>query len=199
MKSVNFQSRRTSRRLRSALLLLSFSVPCLFIYKMVINNVQIMQWSVWSICMYVYVRVNLSILYMHVFILSSIQLFIQGSLLYMPGIPKKRNGRFSVPCDLKVSFFASLNKTSSAEENDTKLIEFGWVILILCPFLETQPLSNFAWFLRPTTERRLCREWPFICPFPLTLHFLLTRINGFPKHDALFNDVKYKNYDTCSS
>ena len=43
----------------------------------------------------------------------------------------------------------------------TKVIEFGWVILILCPFLETQSLSHFAWFLRPMREE-LCREWPFI-------------------------------------
>ena len=52
------------------------------------------------------------------------------------GCPKKkRNGGFSVPCDLK--------------KVDTKIIEFGWAILILCPFLETQSFSNFAWFLRP--------------------------------------------------
>ena len=79
----------------------------------------------------------------------------------IPVSQKKRNGRFLVPCNLKVSYFTSLNKASSAEENDTKIIEFGWVILILCPFLETQSFSNFAWFLRPMIKE-LCREWPFI-------------------------------------
>ena len=38
---------------------------------------------------------------------------------------KKRNGGFSVPCELKVLYlFTSLNQTSSAEENDTKVIKF---------------------------------------------------------------------------
>ena len=50
---------------------------------------------------------------------------------------KKRNGGFSVPCELKVLYlFTSLDQTSSAEENDTKIIKLGWVVLILCPFLE---------------------------------------------------------------
>ena len=39
---------------------------------------------------------------------------------------KKGNGGFSVPCELKVLYmFTSLNQTSSAEENDTKIIKFG--------------------------------------------------------------------------
>ena len=45
-----------------------------------------------------------------------------------------------------------LDKASSAEENYTKIIKFGWVILILFPFLEIQSFSNFAWFLRPMRE-----------------------------------------------
>ena len=48
-----------------------------------------------------------------------------------------------------VVFFTSLNEASSAEEIDTKIIEFGRVILILCPFLEMQSFSDFAWCLRP--------------------------------------------------
>ena len=41
--------------------------------------------------------------------------------LYIPGVPKKRNGGFSVPCYLKVLYlFTLLDKASSAEENDTK-------------------------------------------------------------------------------
>ena len=75
---------------------------------------------------------------------------------------KKRNGGFSVPCELKVWYiFTSLDKASSPEENDAKLIKFGWVILILCPFLEIQSFSNFAWLLRPTSEE-LWREKPSI-------------------------------------
>ena len=75
---------------------------------------------------------------------------------------KRGNGGFSVPCQLTVFcifFFTSLDKASSAEENDTKIIKFGWVIWILCPFLEIQSFSNFAWFLRPMSEE-LCREKP---------------------------------------
>ena len=71
---------------------------------------------------------------------------------------KKRNGGFSVPCELKVLYlFTSLDQTSSAEENDTKIIKFGWVVLILCPFLEIRSFSNFTRFLRPMSEE-LCRE-----------------------------------------
>ena len=44
----------------------------------------------------------------------------------MPGVPKKRTGGFSVPCELKVLYiFTSLDKACSAEENDTKIIKFG--------------------------------------------------------------------------
>ena len=39
---------------------------------------------------------------------------------------KKRNGGFSVPFELKVLYlFTLLDKASSAEENDTKIIEYG--------------------------------------------------------------------------
>ena len=71
---------------------------------------------------------------------------------------KKRNSGFSVPCELKVLYlFTLFDQTSSAEENDTKISEFGWVVLILCPFLEIQSFSNFARILRPMSEE-LCRE-----------------------------------------
>ena len=49
---------------------------------------------------------------------------------------KKRNGGFSVHCELKVLhvyLFTSLDQTSSAEEIDTKIIKFGWVVLIILP------------------------------------------------------------------
>ena len=66
---------------------------------------------------------------------------------------KKRNGGFSVHCELKVLYlFTSLDEAFSAEENDTKIIKFGWVVLILCPFIEIWSFSNFARFLRPMSE-----------------------------------------------
>ena len=83
----------------------------------------------------------------------------------IPGVPKKRNGGFSVHCELKVLYyFTSLDRSSSAEENDTKIIKFGWVISVLCPFLEIQSFSNFAWFSRPMSEE-LCPEKPSIMVF----------------------------------
>ena len=78
---------------------------------------------------------------------------------------KKRNGGFSVACDLKVPYlFTSSNQATPAEENDTKIIKFEWVILIQWPFVKTQSFSNFAWFLWPMSEG-LCWEWPFIVVF----------------------------------
>ena len=60
---------------------------------------------------------------------------------------KKRNSGFLVPCELKVLYlFTSLDQTSSAEENDAKIIKFGWVVLIIRSF------SNFTRFLRPMSE-----------------------------------------------
>ena len=97
-----------------------------------------------------------------------------GKALYWVS-QKKWNGGFSVPCDLKVSYsFTWLNRASSAEENDTKIIEFGWVILILYPFHERQSFSNFDWFLRPMSEA-LCREWPFIRCFGVAHWSVLTK------------------------
>ena len=86
------------------------------------------------------------------------------SILYRVS-QKKRNGGFSVPSELKVLYlFTSKDQTSSAEENDTKIIKFGWVVLILCPLLEMRSFINFAWYLRPMSEG-LCWEWPFIVVF----------------------------------
>ena len=103
----------------------------------------------------------------------------------IPGVPKKRNNGFSVPCELKVLyFFTSLDKASSAEENDTKIIKFGWVILILCPFLQIQSFSNFAWFFATDERRIVSREKPSIWCFVeahWSVFLLLPRINGLPK------------------
>ena len=60
-------------------------------------------------------------------------------------------------------------RASSAEENDTKIIKFGWVILILWPFLEIRSFSNFAGFLRPMSGE-LWQDKPAIrcfCGSPL--------------------------------
>ena len=111
---------------------------------------------------------------------------------------QKKSGTawFSGPCELKVSiYFTSLVKASFTEDNDTKIIEFGWVILNLFPFLEIQSSSNFAWFLQPKSVE-LYRERPFrwcfgeahwserchIRPFSAYTFLLLTRINGLPQN-----------------
>ena len=80
--------------------------------------------------------------------------------LYRVSPQKSGTADFSLLCELKVSYFlTSLNKTSSAEENDAKIIEFGWVILILCPFL--QFLQFFAWFLRPMSVDFIGKGLPY--------------------------------------
>ena len=54
-------------------------------------------------------------------------------------VPKKAERRIISTLQAKMSyFFTSLDKTSSAEENDTKIAKFGWVILSLCTLLEIQ-------------------------------------------------------------
>ena len=97
--------------------------------------------------------------------------------------PKKRNGGFSVPCRSKISYFlTSLDKTSSAKENDTRIVKFGWVILNLCTLLEIQSFSNFAGFLGPMSEE-FCRDRQSIrCPVEAhcAVFLLLPRINGLP-------------------
>ena len=98
---------------------------------------------------------------------------------------KKRNSGFWVPCRPKISsFLTSLDKTSSAEENDTTIVKFGWVILILCTHLEIQSFSNFAGFLGPMSEE-FCRDRQSIrCPVEAhcSVFLLLPRINGLPQN-----------------
>ena len=81
-------------------------------------------------------------------------------------------------------FFTSLDKISSAEENDTKIIKFGWVILNLCTFVEIQSFSNFAGFLGPMSKD-FCRGQQSIRR-PVETHcsvfLLLPRINGLPQN-----------------
>ena len=81
----------------------------------------------------------------------------------------------------------SLAKASSAEENDTKIIKFGWVILKLCPLPEIKSFSNFAGFWRPMREE-LCRDKPSIrCPVEAhwSVFHLLPRINGLPQNTIM--------------
>ena len=50
---------------------------------------------------------------------------------WAPGVPKKAELRIiSNLQSKKFIFLTSLNKASSAEENDTKIIEFGWALLL---------------------------------------------------------------------
>ena len=105
-------------------------------------------------------------------------------IFFIPGVPKKVERRiFSTLRAKSVMFFTALDRAYSAEENDTKIIKFGWVILILCPFLEIQSFSNFAGFLRPMREE-LCRDKPSICCF-VEAHWSVatkeTQINGLPQ------------------
>ena len=75
---------------------------------------------------------------------------------------KKRNGGFSVHCELKMMYtFIPFDRASFAEKNDTSIIKFGWVILILCQFLERRSFSNFTriWHV---ASLYLCHESPFI-------------------------------------
>ena len=107
--------------------------------------------------------------------------------MYIPGVPKKRNGGFSVHCERKVLYvFTSLDKASSAEENDTYIIKFGWAILILWPFLEIRSFSNFAGFLQPVSEE-LWRDKPFIRCFVEARWSVATketRNNGLPQDNV---------------
>ena len=71
---------------------------------------------------------------------------------------KKRNGGFSVACDLKVPYiFTSSNQVTPAEENDTctKIIKFDWVILILWPFVKRQSCIFKFRLIFATDERRI--------------------------------------------
>ena len=45
-----------------------------------------------------------------------------------------------------------------------------------------------------TDERTSCREWPFICQFPLLLYLLLTRINGLPAPNHHMKGLSRCNY-----
>ena len=86
----------------------------------------------------------------------------QTWLVFYTGCPQKAERQIFSTLRAKsvIFFFTSLDKASSAEENDTKIIKFGSVLLNLCPFLEIQSFSNFAWFLRPMSKE-LCRGKPF--------------------------------------
>ena len=116
---------------------------------------------------------------------------------------KKRNGGFSVHCELKVLYiFISLDRISSAEENGTKIIKFDSVVLILCTFLEIRSFSNFARFLGRMSEE-YCRDRQSIrCPVEAHCSvFLLLpqkhRMEGLSCHNSPLigrkNPAKFEN------
>ena len=114
-----------------------------------------------------------------------LHLYIQCSFPLIPGCPKKAKRRIfsTLRTENVIYFFTSLYNALSEEENDTKIIKFGCVILILCQFFERQSFSNFAWYLRPISEE-LCREKPSIWCFVEThwsVFLLLPQINGLPQ------------------
>ena len=74
-------------------------------------------------------------------------------LYTIPGVQKKVEWQIFIPCKLKVLYlFTLLDKASSAEENDTMIIKFGWVIWIYADFLQ---YSNFQISLDFCDERRI--------------------------------------------
>ena len=96
----------------------------------------------------------------------------------IPGVKKKWNGRFSVPCDLKILYFlTSLNKASCAEENDTKIIEFGWANFDSMPISWKTVIFKFC-LIFATNEHRFCKEWLSYARFRLRWH----RSMGFLKN-----------------
>ena len=94
-----------------------------------------------------------------------------------------------------VILFTSLDEASSAEENDIKIIKFGWVILNLCPLLEVHSFSNFAWFLRLMNEE-FCREKPSMKCFREAHSSVATketRINGLPQNTIIMEGFSRHN------
>ena len=79
--------------------------------------------------------------------------------------------------------FTSLNQTSSAEENDIKIITFDWVILILWPFVKTQSFSNFAWFFDRWAKDYVGNGLSLLCfgEAHWSVSTKETRFNGIPQ------------------
>ena len=105
-------------------------------------------------------------------------------------------------------FLTSLDKTSSAEENDAKIVKFGWVILNLCTLLEIQSFSNFAGFLGTHEQRILSGQTihTLSCGSPLfRVSFVATdqrastkhRMEGLSRHNSSLtgckNRAKFEN------
>ena len=75
---------------------------------------------------------------------------------------KKERPNFNTLRAKNCYIFKSLDKAFSAEENDTQIIKFGWVILILCPFLEI--IFKFR-LIFATDERRIVSGKAFYMVF----------------------------------
>ena len=93
-------------------------------------------------------------------------------------------------------FFTSLDKAYTAEEYDTKIVKFGWVILILCPVSWNTVIFKFR-FIFATDERRIVSGKVFhmvFCGSPLIrVSFVATDqlwaspkllMEGFSRHKA---------------
>ena len=78
--------------------------------------------------------------------------------------------------------FIGLNEASSSRR---EWYQHNWIWLTMSNFDSMPIFWNTVIFkfrlIFATDECRLCREWPFICPFPLTLYLLLTQINRLPQ------------------
>ena len=109
---------------------------------------------------------------------------------YTAGPKKSGTADFSTVQAKNVIFLTSLYKTSSVEENDAKIVKFGWVILNLCTLLEIQSFSNFAGFWGPMREE-FCRDkqmkQSIRCPVKAhcSVFLLLPRINGLPQNTIM--------------
>ena len=70
-------------------------------------------------------------------------MFIRHFNIQYTGCPKKAERRIFIPQSNKFHIL-DIIRTSSAEENDTRIIKSGWVIRNLCRLLEIQSFSYFA-------------------------------------------------------
>ena len=78
--------------------------------------------------------------------------------LPIPGVPEKaERWIFSTMRVKSIIFIYVIRSNIFRRRDDAKIIEFGWVVLIICPFLEIRSFSNFARCLRPMSGE-LCRE-----------------------------------------
>ena len=141
-------------------------------------------------------------------ILEIKQLKTTKEQLYCVSQKKAGTADFQYLAGQKCHFLTSFDETSSAEENDAKIVKFDWVILNLCTLLEIQSFSNFAGFWG-TDERRILAGQTIhmlSCGSPLfRVSFVATdqrastkhRMEGLSRHNSSLtgckNRVKFEN------